>query len=73
MNGRPTPYGHFNRGLAHDDKKVYFQIYLLAEFISTYTCARSPMISTVGVFIPLYFERFGNSSRSPKLTRPGDL
>lgn len=25
MNGRPTPYGHFNRGLAHDDKKVYFK------------------------------------------------
>ena len=25
MNGRPTPYGHFNRGLAHDDKKIYFK------------------------------------------------
>lgn len=39
----------------------------------TYTWAKSPMISTVGVFIPLYFGRFGNSSKSPKLTRPGDL
>ena len=31
------------------------------------------MISTEGVFMPMYLGRLGNSSSSPKLTRPGDL
>ena len=51
--------------------------YLLELFnmckIITHTCAKSPIISTVGGLMPLYFGRFGNSSRSPKFTRPGDL
>ena len=56
----------------HGDSVIIIHL-ICMMYYTTYTCAISPTISTVGDCRPLYCGRLGKLSASPKFTKLGDL